>query len=1114
MTGSSLVSHPQRPGIVVSPSSDAPSSRARVLRGSRPQASRGPPYAARSATAAAEAAGEDIEEEGRVEALRAAALEASASLAKAIRAQVAPTESHLQEAYLFEITSGGPLEEASMGAKAHGSRGAGSSRSDSAAAAAASTAAGSLEIIAAATRQEQQHEGGPCSGGDGGDPRGGGGSGGCLKPGDIEAAAAAGFCSWCCCAFPRLSCPQVSQTTIRRLFKMQRHNFEVAGVRWLCSALQPSVDRKAVGAAILADDPGMLLLLLLQLLLLLLQLLLLLLPLSLAASLGRTCQALMLLSLAYQLGAFTSPSLIVVSGGPCDETTSSSSSSSNSSSSSSSKVADLLQMRRWIQLAKDWAPSLAVRPLLCAEDVQGAFLSAHPEGWGGAAAATAAAAVGPSVSSLHAAPAASEQETVSKKGGDETPKAHGPLYVSTFAALLEGQESKPLLDFSKKHTSLALVVFDTRCRRQCDWQQQHQQQQQQQQQEQQQQHIEGAACGSASRCCSALHSENSLSYAAMEAADLLWGAPLPGAPETGTKGERAAASARGRVKKLIITDGNHSQGAQHLVSVCRGSRVYGLKGLACVVSYSKIDSYEALRLLLPRLLPSTFLDPPSVDRLALRGASSQGAAAAAAAATAAAATAAAAYRFARGCAFPLVLRRSRVSVLIKELPVPRRALHLLNLTSAQAEAYAAIEAACSQGLLAAAGAAAAPKGGPLGGKGGAPHRAFHRRPQDDVEAITAKAVTDMRMVCIHPALVAACSSSSNSSSKSSSSSGERGDAAGDPLSKAAHPLVSPELLEVRPFLVFALCESDLAFKGPYTFLLWGCVLHAAANRRAGCSSSYFKSPAASRQQQQQQQQRETGIVAAARAEMARVGSDARGVPAGAAAALVRAAATAAAQQQADVRLLLDFKPPAPRFAAPGVDEACLLPAVAFWLAEFLDELRKEHVGGDGETKADEASSREETAGKVLLLNPLPMSCGSDGSACLLLRDLLLPKPLCIDAKDNPLSATQKIRDFRRAEIQQIQVLLVEDIELLLQLPPHVFSGIRNVVWLSPIVGKRDRRPQGVSPPASPLGLAEATAAPQEAEGGAAVMLAVEQRLVSVGTCEAFPYRGVFLRRKA
>ncbi|KAL8430232.1 hypothetical protein ACSSS7_006062 [Eimeria intestinalis] len=1023
MRGVSLGGLARSPGIVVSPSSEALSSHARVLHASKPHGSRGAPPAARSEAAAAPAAaGGGAEEKGGLEALRAAALEASARLAKGIREQIAPTETHLQEAYLFETTSEGPLEGAPIEVKAHGSRDASSSRSGSAAAAAASTAAASPTLVAAAAerRQEHQHEGGgACSGGDGGEPPGGGGSGGCLKPGDLETAAAAGFCSWCCCAFPRLSCPQVSQTTIRRLFKMQRHNFEVAGVRWLCSVLQPSADRQAVGGAILADDPGM----------------------------GRTCQALMVLSLGYQLGAFTAPSLVVVSGSPCDEISSSSSNSSSNSSnssnsSSSSKVADLLQMRRWIQLAKDWAPCLAVRPLLCAEDVQGAFLSAHPDGWGGAAAATAAAAVGPSVSSLHAAPAAAGEETVSNKGGEETPASLGPLYVTTFAALLQGQESQPLLDVSQKHASLALVIFDTRCRRQCD-----RQQQQRQQQQQQQQQVDGVASVSASRCCSALHSEASLSYAAMKAADILWGALPPGPPQAGLEGRHGGPpSPRARVKKLIITD------------------------------FPKIDSYAALRLLLPHLLPSLFPDPRSIDRLALPGASSQAAASptataapatTTAGATAAAAAVAAAHRFARGCAFPLVLRRPRVSVLIKELPVPRRALHLLALTSAQADAYAEVEAACSQGLLAAAGAAAAPGRHRPGGKGGSAQGSSHQRPQEDVEAITARAVTDMRLVCIHPALVAACSSSNSSNS---SSSGERGDGSDDGVSAVAHPLVSPELLEVRPRLLLI---SDVASTRPRTQL--GSAAVCACMQRLVDALAVAAPLTKALQLQDTSSSSSSGSSSGRRAALRRRVQKWREWE------VLHVGFQLGLLQPSSVRQQLQQRS-----------------SKIVWLVEFLEELRTKPVGVDGETKADEASSREETEGKVLLLNPLPVSCGKEGSTCLLLRDLLLPRPLCIEAKDDPLSATQKIRDFRRAEIQQIQVLLVEDIELLLQLPPHVFSGVRNVVWLSPIVGRGDRRaPHSLSPP-PPSGPADG-APPQEAESGATLMLKVEQRLMSVAS---------------
>ncbi|XP_026191287.1 uncharacterized protein LOC34622180 [Cyclospora cayetanensis] len=435
--------------------------------------------------------------------------------------------------------------------------------------------------------------------------------------------------------------------------------------------------------------------------------------------------ALMMLSLGYQLGAFTAPSLVVVSGGRCCE--------SSSGSDSSSRAADLLQMRRWIHLAKEWAPCLTLKPLLCAEEAPSAILLPHPEeGTPNAAAATAAAAAAaPSYSALHASasgepPEAARPRTV-ETGGPLLGSPQKVLYITTFGALGGHTPSSTLRELRRQHPSLSVLIVDSRCRRQCDRLQRQQQQQQQQQYQQQ-----GESDYRASQCCSALHSEASITYASMAAVDIYWGSGevySTSNPSGERPREKTAPAARGRVKKLIIAD------------------------------YPVFDSYMALRFLLPHLLPVHFSSPAAVDRLALRSASSASVAndAAAAPPPTAAASEEDALTFSRRCAFPLILRRSRASVLIRELPPPNRILHRLSLSPAQEAQYAAIEAACTQRLLAAAGAASTGET-----EAAAAARGLLGYPGEDIETITTKAVAAMRLTCIHPALVASCSAASSS----------------------------------------------------------------------------------------------------------------------------------------------------------------------------------------------------------------------------------------------------------------------------------------------------------------------------------------------------------------
>lgn len=158
-----------------------------------------------------------------LEAEKTSALRVALELANSIRAELAPSDAHLDEVCLFDIGSGGLSGAVSGVAQGDGKTFTDYTTSSSPAAAAPPVATAAQAV----TANGMHHEGhSSCKGGNGDAV---GGSGGCLKQGDLEAAAAAGYCNWCCGAFPRLSFPQVSQSTIRRLFLLQRHNFELAG---------------------------------------------------------------------------------------------------------------------------------------------------------------------------------------------------------------------------------------------------------------------------------------------------------------------------------------------------------------------------------------------------------------------------------------------------------------------------------------------------------------------------------------------------------------------------------------------------------------------------------------------------------------------------------------------------------------------------------------------------------------------------------------------------------------------------------------------------------------------------------------------------------------------
>ncbi|OEH79375.1 hypothetical protein cyc_05895 [Cyclospora cayetanensis] len=679
-------------------------------------------------------AGEDESGDLGVQALKMSVLQASWKLGKSIRAELAPSDAHLHEVSLFNVGQGPPRIRGPFGDPVGGVYGEKKTPSDFGdlhAAASRSVAVGASTAggTPSAATDTCHNDGQNCKGER--EKNSTEGSGGCLRPGDLEASAKAGYSSWCCCAFPRLSIPEVSQFTIRRLFQMQRHNFQIAGVRWLCAALQPSTSREAVGGALLNDDGGMaspfsptkwllvetcfyvpslaltapcLPQLRLQQSSLVLQLG------------GRTTQALMMLSLGYQLGAFTAPSLVVVSGGRCCE--------SSSGSDSSSRAADLLQMRRWIHLAKEWAPCLTLKPLL------------------------------------------------------------------------------------------------------------------------------------ASQCCSALHSEASITYASMAAVDIYWGSGevySTSNPSGERPREKTAPAARGRVKKLIIADG-----------ICRDSgKAVEDEARTCAQTTESPLSPALLERVVEALTVAAPLRkglPSSQDNNQRRE-----------------------------------TLRQRVAASWKEWEVLHVALQL--------------------GLI--------------------------------------------------------------------------------EQSKVQQQIVS--------------CSSKLK--------LWG------------------------------------------------------------------------RQNRAELLVL------------PMHIGAVSLLNIALrlrWISEWLEELKREALSSAAATDPgikDAALSREKAAhAKLLLLNPLPLTCGAQGSVSLHFRDAFRPRPLCIDSKDTLLSATQKIRDFKRADLEQVQMLLIEDLDLLLQLPPHLFAGIRQVVWLAPAADNGEKQPRQ----AKHSSQAGSTAPLPLSRGCAALTLAVEQRLMSVG----------------
>ncbi|KEP62360.1 UNVERIFIED_CONTAM: hypothetical protein HHA_209730 [Hammondia hammondi] len=162
-----------------------------------------------------------------------------------------------------------------------------------------------------------------------------------------ERAGKLGHLRICCSRFPYISVPQVDKLTIASLFRLQMFPYQLAGLHWmslLCGSVNMALSG-TLGGFILADEAGM----------------------------GSSVQAAMLLSLAFQMGVFRRPALLVVSanrtvlGSPQESSVEGPypfASRRSSTSSASSLLALPPRMRRWMRVCRKWAPSLRLRLLL------------------------------------------------------------------------------------------------------------------------------------------------------------------------------------------------------------------------------------------------------------------------------------------------------------------------------------------------------------------------------------------------------------------------------------------------------------------------------------------------------------------------------------------------------------------------------------------------------------------------------------------------------------------------------------------------------------------------------------------------------------------------------
>ncbi|PFH31893.1 hypothetical protein BESB_023850 [Besnoitia besnoiti] len=166
----------------------------------------------------------------------------------------------------------------------------------------------------------------------------------------------------CCSRFPYIALPQVDRHTIASLFRLQLFPYQLAGVHWLsllCGSTSKALS-DTLGGFVLADEAGM----------------------------GSSVQTAMLLSLAYQMGAFELPSLLIVSSceakrqlldvpraaAPLGRASShpqgdaypfaSAPLAGGSGVTGSPPLALAPRVRRWLRVFKRWAPALSVRLLL------------------------------------------------------------------------------------------------------------------------------------------------------------------------------------------------------------------------------------------------------------------------------------------------------------------------------------------------------------------------------------------------------------------------------------------------------------------------------------------------------------------------------------------------------------------------------------------------------------------------------------------------------------------------------------------------------------------------------------------------------------------------------